>query len=74
MRPASWSDDKSSFYYSDINLFLIDDTWCKLCNIWLLLCENNSRSITILDLNTGGKYCSSYYSRQGDRSQFETEN
>ena len=22
------------FYYSDINLFLIDDVWCKLCNIY----------------------------------------
>ena len=32
--------------------FLIDDAWCKLCNIWLLLCENNSRSITIQELNT----------------------
>ena len=47
-----------------INLFLIDDAWCKLCNIWLLLCENNSR----------GKYCCSYYSRQGDTWQFEKAN
>ena len=30
-------------YYSDINLFLIDDAWRKVCNIWLLLCEINSR-------------------------------
>ena len=44
MLPASWSTDISSFYYSDINLFLIDYTCCKLCNIWLLLFENNSRS------------------------------
>ena len=33
-----------SFYYSGINLFLIDYAYCKLCNIWLLLIENNSRS------------------------------
>ena len=41
---APWSTDISSFYYSDINLFLIDYVCCKLCNIWLLLLENNSRS------------------------------
>ena len=57
MGPASCSTDTSSFYYSEINLFLIDDTWCKLSNIWLLLCENNTRSITMLDDR----------SRQGDR-------
>ena len=44
-----------SFFYSDINLFLIDDAWCKLCNIWLLLCESNSKSITMKELNTEGK-------------------
>ena len=33
----------SSFYCSDINLFLIDHTCYKLCNIWLLLFENNSK-------------------------------
>ena len=44
-----------SFFYSDINLFLIDYAWCKLCNIWLLLCESNSKSITMQELNTGGK-------------------
>ena len=26
------------------------------------------------ELNTGGKYCSSYYSRQGDRWQFKKSN
>ena len=52
---------------SDINLFLIDDPWCKIYNIWLLLYEKNFRSITILELNTGRKYCCSYNSRQGDR-------
>ena len=41
---TSWSTDVSSFYYSDINLFLIDYACCKLCNIWLLLFENNFRS------------------------------
>ena len=59
-----WSTDTSQFYYSDINLFLIYDACCKLCNAWLLLCQNNSRSITILELNIGRKYCCSYYSRQ----------
>ena len=34
----------SSFYCSDINLFLIDHTCYKPCNIWLLLFENNSKS------------------------------
>ena len=55
MWPASSSTDISSFYCSDINLFLIDYTWCKLCNIRLLLFENNSRSTNIQELNTGGK-------------------
>ena len=41
---TSWSTDVSSFYYSDINLFLIDYACCKLCNIWLLLFDNNFRS------------------------------
>ena len=44
MLPASWSTDISSFFYSGINLFLIDYSCCKLCNIWLLLFENDSRS------------------------------
>ena len=35
MWPASWSTDISSFYYSDINLFLIYYACCKLCNSWL---------------------------------------
>ena len=68
MRPASWSTGISSFYYSDSNLFLIDYSWCKLCNIWLLLpFENNIvllqgvslyRSVTLEE-----KHCCSYYSR-----------
>ena len=44
MWPASWSTDISSFCYSGINLFLIDYACCKLCIIWLLILENNSRS------------------------------
>ena len=42
-------------YLNLIILFLIYDAWCKLYNIWLLLCEKNSRSITIQELNTGRK-------------------
>ena len=34
----------SSFYYSDINLFLIDYACCKLCNVQLLFFESNVRS------------------------------
>ena len=26
------SNDISSFYYSDVDLFSIDYAWCKLCN------------------------------------------
>ena len=37
-----------NLFYSDINLFFIGDASWKLCNIWFLFCENNSRSITIL--------------------------
>ena len=55
MWPASWNTDVSSFYYSDVNLFLINYAWCKLRNIWLLLFENNSRSITIQELSTWGR-------------------
>ena len=44
MWPASLSTDISSFYYSDINLSLAECACCKLGNIWLLLCENISRS------------------------------
>ena len=32
------------YLHSDIDLFFIDYTCCKLCNTWLLLFENNSRS------------------------------
>ena len=50
MWPASSSTDISSFYYSDINLFLIDCltynwyAWRTLYNIWLLFFENNFKS------------------------------
>ena len=37
-----------------INLFLINDASYMLCNIWLL-CENNSRGITLQELNTEEK-------------------
>ena len=62
MRPASWSIDIYSFYYSDINLFLIDYACCKLCNIWLLLFENNSRSYHYTGSSHWRKkhYCSYY--------------
>ena len=30
--------------------------------------------ISLPELNTGGKYCSSYYSRQADRWQFKKVN
>ena len=46
MWSAFWSTDISSFYYSDI-LILIDYTCSKLCNVWLLLFKNNSRSYHI---------------------------
>ena len=52
---ASWDTVISSFYCSDINLFLIDYAWCELSIIWFLLFENNSRSIFTRELNTGGK-------------------
>ena len=54
MLPASWETDMSSFYCFDNNFFLIDYDCCKICNIWFLL-ENNSSSITMQRLNTGGK-------------------
>ena len=66
MWPTSWSPDISSFYCSDINLLLIDYAKCKLCNKWLFLFENNSRSLTLEEKN-----CCSCYSRLGDRWKFE---
>ena len=53
--PASWSTDISSFYYSDINLFLIANACYKLCNIWLLLFENNSRSYNFTEASNWRK-------------------
>ena len=44
MLPAYLSTDISSFYNSGINLFLVDHACYKLCNIWLLLFKNKSRS------------------------------
>ena len=75
MWPASWSNGISQFYYSDINLFLIDAAWYNLCNIWLLLWENNSRSIRSYQyrsLTLEEKYCCGNYSRQGQRWRFES--
>ena len=45
-------------YCYDISLFLIDYASRKLCNKWLLLFENNSRSLTLKE-----KHCCSYYWR-----------
>ena len=56
MWPASWIPHPSSFYCSDINLFLTGYAWYKLFNKWLLLFENNSRSLTLEE-----KYCCIYY-------------
>ena len=56
MWPASWIPHPSSFYCSDINLFLTGYTWCKLFNKSLLLFENNFRSLTLEE-----KYCCIYY-------------
>ena len=56
--PISWRPDISSVYCSDINLFLINYAWCKLCSKWLLLFENKSMSLTLQE-----KHCRNYYSR-----------
>ena len=53
--PTSWSTDISSFYDSDINLFLIAYACYKLCNIWLLLFENNSRSYNFTEASNWRK-------------------
>ena len=39
--------DPYSIYFSDTNLFSVDYVWCKLCNKWLLLFENNSSSLIL---------------------------
>ena len=49
MWPASWGTNISLFCCYSVNLFLIDYAWQELYNIWLLLFENNSRSLTIKD-------------------------
>ena len=66
MWQASWSTDISSFYYSDINLFLIDYACFKLSNIWLLIFENNSRAYhysLYRSFRLEEKHCYCYYSR-----------
>ena len=55
MWPASCSTNISSFYYSDINLFLIGYACCKIYNIRLLLFESNAGVITIQELHTREK-------------------
>ena len=40
MWTASWRTDTFWFYYSVINLLLIEDAWRKLCNVRLLLFQN----------------------------------
>ena len=56
MSPAFSNTDISSFYFSDIILFLIDYACGKLCNIWLLFFENYDHyMITIQELHTRGK-------------------
>ena len=68
MGSASWRTDISSFFYSDISLFLIDYARYKLCNTWLLLFENISRSYHYTGAShRRKKYCCNYYSRLGDR-------
>ena len=62
MWPTSWGPDKSQFFCSDINLFLIDYARRKLCNKWLLLFEKNVRSVITEEKNR----CS-YYWRKGNR-------
>ena len=60
--------DMSSFYFSNINLFLINYSWCKLCSKWLLfmIVKNDAKleeeftfcfkigmmTLTNVDLNT----------------------
>ena len=47
MWPASWKNGISLFHCFDSNLFLTDYALQELRNIWLLLFENYSKSITI---------------------------
>ena len=74
MRPASWSIDIYRFYYSGINLFLINYVCCKLCSIWLLLFENSSRSYHYTGASQWRKNIVTVITqdRVGDRWQFET--
>ena len=44
------------------------------CVIYGCSSAGTSPVILLPELNTGGKYCCSYYSRQGDRWQFEKAN
>ena len=41
------------------------------CVIYGCSSARTTPGISLPELNTGGKYCCSYYSRQGDRWQFK---
>ena len=75
MWPAFWSIDIYSFYYSNINLFLIDYGCCKLCNICLLLSENNCCSYHYTEASHWRKNFVTVITqdRVGDRWQFEKQ-
>ena len=47
MWPASWRNGIYLFHCFEKNLFLTDYALRELCNIWLLLFENNFKGITI---------------------------
>ena len=62
MGPVSRSIDIYSFYYSDINLFLI----MPAVNYVIYACSSSRKTpgvITVQELHTGEKHCCSYYSR-----------
>ena len=48
--PTSWGTNISSFYCSDVNLFLIDYAWWKLLQWMIALFQEKHQ-----ELNTGGK-------------------
>ena len=55
MRPAFWSTNISSFFYSNINIFLIDYACCKLCNNGQSSSRITPDAVTIQELHTEGK-------------------
>ena len=46
------------YLYFIVLILICFYAWCKLCNKWLLLFVNNTRSLTLEK-----KHCCSYYSR-----------